>query len=278
MNDLDNLVIGVALSSLIGFLAIRRGSLDRSGALGAVLVGTSVFGFGGWVWGLILIVFFLSSSALSHFKASRKAHLAAKFAKGHRRDLGQTLANGGVGALLAFAFAVWPDPILFCAFVGAMATVNADTWATELGVLGPTPPRLVTSGRIVEVGTSGGVSWLGLLASAAGALTIGVAALVFTAAARISDTAANLDSHWILIPVALAGGVAGSLLDSLLGASVQAVYHCPACNKETEAAVHSCGTPTHHQRGWRWLNNDLVNLISSAVGALVGAGLFTSVQ
>ena len=274
MNYLDDLLIGAILSSLIGFLAIRRGSLDRSGALGAVLVGTSVFGFGGWVWGLTLITFFLSSSSLSHFRASQKAHLSAKFAKGHQRDLGQTLANGSVGALCALAFALWPDPILFCAFVGATATVNADTWATELGVLNPTPPRSITSGRIVEVGASGGVSRLGFFASAAGALTIGVAALFFTLAGRVSDTNAHGDAGWKLIPVALVGGMAGSLLDSVLGACVQAIYLCPECSKETESSVHSCGTPTLRVRGWRWLNNDVVNLISSAVGALVGAALF----
>jgi uncharacterized protein (TIGR00297 family) len=275
MTHLDNLIVGAALSSFIGLLALWRGALDRSGALGAVLVGTSVFGFGGWVWGMLLITFFLSSSALSHFNASRKASLAEKFAKGHRRDLGQTLANGGVGALSALAFAISPNPILFCAFVAAIATVNADTWATELGVLNPTPPRLITSGRSVEVGTSGAVSRLGLLASAAGSLTIGLAALVFVAADHRLGIAPDLTPDWTLIAVALVGGMAGSLFDSVLGASVQAIYVCPQCNKETEKTLHHCGTPTRHERGWPWLTNDWVNLISSAIGALAGAGLFS---
>ena len=274
MAHLENLIVGAALSSFIGLLALWRGALDRSGALGAVLVGTSVFGFGGWVWGILLVTFFLSSSALSHFRGARKAYLAEKFEKGHQRDLGQTLANGAVGALCALAFARSPDPVLFCAFVAATATVNADTWATELGVLNAMPPRLITNRRTVEVGTSGAVSRLGLLASAAGALTIGFAALAFVAADHRLGTAPDLKPEWMLVAVALVGGMAGSLFDSVLGASVQAIYVCPQCNKETEKTLHRCGTPTRHERGWRWLTNDWVNLISSAIGALAGAGLY----
>lgn len=55
MEHLDNLLLGLILSGLIGLLAYRRGSLAPSGALGAVLVGTPIFGFGGWTRGLTLI-------------------------------------------------------------------------------------------------------------------------------------------------------------------------------------------------------------------------------
>src|SRR5262245_30796985 len=94
------LLLGLVLSAAIGALGYRRGSLSRSGVLGAVLVGTTIFGLGGWAWGTLLVVFFVSSSALSHYKERRKAALAEKFSKGSQRDLAQALANGGAGALL----------------------------------------------------------------------------------------------------------------------------------------------------------------------------------
>jgi uncharacterized membrane protein len=112
-----------------------RGSLTLSGVLGAILVGTITFAAGGLSWAILLIAFFLTSSALSHYKSRTKEPLAEKFQKGYRRDLGQVLANGGWGAVIALAFSISPQPVLFFAFVGAMATVTADTWATELGVL-----------------------------------------------------------------------------------------------------------------------------------------------
>jgi len=277
MEQLDDLLLGLIFSAAISALAYRRGSLAPSGVLGAMTLGTLIFGFGGWVWGLTLITFFVSSSALSHYKETAKAGLAEKFAKGHRRDLGQTLANGGAGALMAIAYALWGEPALFAAYLGAMATVNADTWATELGVLNPTPPRLITTGRVVEVGASGGVSRLGTLATAAGALTIGLAALLFDLAGALASGGEDPWRYSWGALAALAGGLAGSLTDSLLGASVQAIYFCPTCAKETEKQLHGCGASTRHVRGWRWLSNDMVNFVSSLLGALVAVGVYLAV-
>jgi len=274
MAYLDNLAVGLILSTLIGVLAYRRGALAPSGVAGAIIVGTLIFGLGSWVWGFTLITFFISSSTLSHYRDAEKKRLAEKFAKGHRRDLGQTLANGGAGALIALTFALWGEPALFAAFLGAMATVNADTWATELGVLSPSPPRLITNGRVVEAGTSGGVSWLGVAASAAGALSIGLAALVFSLIGELLGSGGDPWRYGWTLAAALAGGLVGSLVDSLLGASVQVMYFCPTCAKETEKRIHSCGTATQYRRGWRWLDNDLVNFLSSLVGALTATGVF----
>ena len=168
--NLLELLSGLALSLVIGTLGYRRGALSRSGVAGALITGTLIFGLGGWAWGGLLVAFFVSSSARSFYRAREKRGLAEKFAKGHRRDLGQALANGGLVALLAVLSQVRPHALWFFACAGAMAAVNADTWATELGVLSPHPPRLITTGRRVEVGASGGVTWLGTGASLGGAL------------------------------------------------------------------------------------------------------------
>jgi uncharacterized protein (TIGR00297 family) len=269
--NLFELVGGFVFSLIVGILGYRRGALSGSGLVGAFITGTLIFGLGGWEWGVLLIAFFISSSALSFYRARDKQELAEKFAKGHRRDLGQALANGGVAALLAVLSRLLPLPgggregVWFFACAGAMAAVNADTWATELGVLSPHPPRLITTGWRVEVGASGGVTWSGMAASLGGALLIGLlGALV-------------LGQGWAaagaLLLAATVGGLAGSLFDSLLGASVQAIYWCDTCGKETERRVHRCGAQTRLLRGWRWLNNDLVNFSASAVGALVVAGI-----
>ena len=174
MNLWMRLVLGLFLSSAVGIAAYRRRSLSKSGVFGAVLVGTVIF-CASWVWGFSLITFFVLSSLLSHYKALVKASLSDKFAKGGRRDLGQVLANGGAGALIALVSFGYREPVLWGAFVGAIATVNADTWATELGVLSKHPPRLITTWHVVEVGTSGGISWIGTLATLAGAACIGLA-------------------------------------------------------------------------------------------------------
>jgi uncharacterized protein (TIGR00297 family) len=267
------LAFGVTLSALIAWAGYRGRSLSRSGVVGAILVGTLTFGLGGWTWGLLLIAFFVSSSLLSHYRKADKRKLAEKFAKTSQRDLGQALANGGWGAILAIAYFYRSTPILFATFVGAMAAVNADTWATELGVLSPTPPRLITTGQRVPVGTSGGVTVLGAIAAFAGGLLIGLVALVLSQVGAIWGSGALDGGYLWLVPIGILAGLTGSTFDSLLGATMQGIYYCPQCQKETEARTHRCGQLTRHLRGWRWLNNDVVNFASSILGSLI-AGLF----
>jgi uncharacterized protein (TIGR00297 family) len=272
--DPIELVGGFVLSLVIGLTGYRRGALKGSGVVGAVVTGTLIFGFGGWEWGALLIAFFVSSSALSFYHAKDKEGLAEKFAKGHRRDLAQALANGGAAAVLAALSQLFPlvegggEGVWFAACAGAMAAVNADTWATELGVLSSHPPRLITTGRQVEVGASGGVTWLGTAASLGGAAFIGLLGGLGVLILGQGWAAAG-----VLLLAAVTGGLAGSLFDSFLGATVQAIYWCDACQKETERKVHRCGTQTCLLRGWPWLGNDLVNFFASVLGALVAAGI-----
>lgn len=265
------LACGFLLSLGIALPACRYGALSRSGVLGALLTGTLTLGFGGWAWGLGLVAFFVSSSLLTRWRKDRKASLAGAFAKGGRRDLGQTLANGGLGALLAVFASLWPHPLWPAAFGGALATATADTWATEVGVLSPTPPRLITTGRPVSPGSSGGVTLRGTLAGTGGGLFLGTVLFLVTLVERaLGWTGASLD--WTLLPLALAGALAGTTVDSLLGATLQGIYRCPRCGQETERRVH-CGEPTVWRRGRPWLNNDGVNFLATLVGAAVAAGL-----
>ncbi|GCE25830.1 hypothetical protein KDA_13140 [Dictyobacter alpinus] len=256
------LVFGLLFSSTIGLLAYRRRSLSRSGILGAITTGTTTFGLGGPSWGLSLIFFFVSSSLFSHFRAADKAATAAdKFSKGSQRDLAQVAANGGVATVMALGYGLSQTPTLRSSFeagfVGALATANADTWATEIGVLSQQPPRLITTGQPTIPGTSGGVSTLGAGASAIGAFTIG---LVF----KLLQRQASVSLPFI----ALVSGFSGSLFDSLLGATIQTIYYCPVCHKETERRVHSCGTNTSYLRGLKWMDNDMVNLLATLWGSL----------
>ncbi len=263
--------IGFALAALIGYGGYRRRALSKSGVVGATLTGGIIFGFGGLSGAALLLVFFISSSALSRFKESQKESLAEKFSKGSQRDIGQAIANGGLAALCALGWAFTHHPAWWAAFAAALAAANADTWATELGVLNPTPPRLVTNGRIVEVGTSGGVSLLGTAAALAGSLLIALTALIAT---LLDPSLSSLRSHTYTLPylITLFGWLA-SLFDSLLGATAQSIFFCDQCQKETERHPrHRCGATTRPLRGWRWLDNDWVNFLATAVGAGLAAG------
>ncbi len=259
-----SLLVAALVAGGIAWLAWRAAALSPSGGWAAWGVGTVIFGLGGWRWALLLLAFFLSSSALTRLFQRRKQTLEEKFEKGGRRDAAQVLANGGLAALLAVLYAFWPQAAwIWAAGAASLAAVNADTWATELGVLNPSPPRLITNGRVVERGTSGGVSFYGLLAASAGASGIGLLAAALSPQPLLPGEVAPY-----ALRISLAGFV-GALVDSLFGATLQAVYHCPRCAKETEKhPLHTCGAPTVLQRGWRWLNNDVVNFLCALSGAI----------
>jgi uncharacterized protein (TIGR00297 family) len=271
------LLLGLLFSTAVGLLAYQRRSLNRSGVGGAIVSGTTIVGMGGWSWGLSLIYFFVSSSLLSHFREREKAQTAAdKFSKGSERDFGQAMANGGVATLLALGYglAAYRIPargtptglarILQAGFTGALATANADTWATEIGVLSTQQPRLITTGKCVAPGTSGGITFLGTSSAALGACSLG---FVFWVLQRCQRSLASLPL------IALLSGLAGSFFDSVVGATLQAMYYCPTCKKETERRVHSCGTKTRPLRGLPWLNNDVVNFAATLFGALVAMAM-----
>jgi uncharacterized membrane protein len=283
------MLLGLIFSAGISLLAYRRHSLNRSGVLGAIITGTTTFGLGGWAWGLALIYFFVSSSVLSHFREQDKVQTVAdKFSKGSERDLGQVAANGGAATLLALAYgltspgrgkpcpyaspgvgaplagALWLRRSLQAAYVGVLATATADTWATEVGVLSSHQPRLITSGKRITPGTSGGITLLGTATGALGALSLGT---VFWLLQRCRSSLISLPI------IGLVSGLAGSIFDSLLGATLQAMYYCPVCDKETERGIHSCGTKTIPLRGLPWLNNDVVNFIATLWGGLIALAL-----
>src|SRR5574342_803486 len=139
------ILYGFILAILAAYLAHRAHSLNRSGAFAATLVGTTIFGIGGWQWAFLLLTFFITSSALSRAFKKRKQGLSEKFSKGHERDAGQVFGNGGLATLFVALHAFYPGSLVpWVGFAASLAAVNADTWATELGVLNPTPPRLIT--------------------------------------------------------------------------------------------------------------------------------------
>ena len=260
------LLYGFLLAIFIALLAYRARSLSKSGAFASIFLGTIIFGLGGIPWAVLLLTFYFTSTALSRAFKKRKQGLNEKYSKGDQRDAGQVFGNGGLAAAFVLVHYFYPESnISWIGFAASLAAVNADTWATELGVLNPTPPHMITNLRKrVEKGTSGGVSLVGTLASLAGS------ALIALLATLLVPTDSLITDHWSLfLPITLAG-LAGSLFDSLLGATVQAMYFCPKDNKETEKhPLHTCGTETTHLRGWKWLTNDWVNFVCGGFGAVV---------
>lgn len=264
--DIIQLFLGLFLAAIISYGAFRFKALNTGGSWAAFILGTVVFGLGGFAWALVLMAFFITSSGLSVLFKKRKASAEEKYAKGSQRDERQVLANGGFAGAVVIAHVIFPTSVLpWLAFSAAFAAANADTWATELGVLNKTSPRLIHTGQVVPVGTSGGVSLIGVLAAIAGSLVIAMVAY-------LSWPLTGLDSsnRLLLSLLTTAAGFSGCIIDSLIGATIQGIYWCPVCLKETEKfPLHSCGTATELHRGNKWITNDWVNAMCTGSAVLL---------
>ncbi len=254
LTDLD---IGAVAAAVIALLAYRTRSLDAGGAAAAFAVGTATFAALGIRGAAVLLTFFVTSVALSRVGKRRKRTVLIDVGKTGPRDAAQVFANGGVAALCALATHLVAPAFAF-AFAGAFAAATADTWGTEVGTLVRQPPRSILTLRPIATGLSGGVTWAGTLAEVAGALLVAVVAL-------------PLDRR-AFVGVALAG-VAGALVDSVLGASLQTLRWCANCRRATEREPHVCGANTAPLRGFAWLGNDAVNFAATVVGAAVAYAL-----
>jgi uncharacterized protein (TIGR00297 family) len=267
--------LGLILNAGASLVAYRRGSVDPGGALAGALIGTIIFAAGGPLFWIILMTFFVTSTLMGMVRRSEKEWLSTVHQKGGRRDAVQVLANGGAGAFMALLYRLTGDPAWAAGFAVSFASSNADTWGSEVGVLSRGAPVSLLTFRAVHRGVSGGVSVLGTAVSLAGAACI---ALVFAA----ENLALSLFGAGF-VPIALfvtAGGLLGSLLDSLLGASVQAQYAAASASsgqagahgqagargqpRVTERSVTE-GVRNNLVRGFPFVTNDLVNFASCAV-------------
>ena len=245
--------------TLLVFTAYRLQTLDGSGTVGAFLLGLFLAALGNWSTMLPLLTFFILSSLMSKIAEFVKGR-DENAEKGSRRDLLQVLANGGPALLFMLLGYYSHKPLFYGAFLVSLASAAADTWETEGGRFAPRAPRNILTWRKVTRGTSGGVSLTGSLSGLVGAATVILAGISFYQL--------QPGSIGRVFGLLVLTGFVGSLIDSLLGAGVQAQYVCTVCGKTTEKRIH-CQHSTRHMRGWNWLNNDVVNFISNAAAGVL---------
>lgn len=256
---MDRALAGFLLAGALAFGARAVRALSRGGAIAALVVGTTSV-IAGWSWAIVLIAFFVTSTALSRFKrAKREARIGRIVEKGDERDAFQVLANGGVFAASALVAAATGQLAWAAAALGALAAAAADTWATEIGTLAGGLPRSIVNLEPLPPGTSGAITVPGTLASIAGAAFI-------TGVAYLTGMPSNLVAVFV-------GGMVGSLADSLVGATIQERRWCDGCSEPTERRTHTCGRTTQIVGGIPGARNDFVNVVCTLVGAVVAAGV-----
>lgn len=299
-------IVRILCSAVISLsLAIhgkRKNSLSITGAMSAVFVGFVSMACG-YRFGLILLIFYYSSSKFTKMKEERKRQLEFNYSVGGQRTWVQVFSNSILATLTSLIYVVFfgdaeylitltpshnmisifgfkcdantVQLMLVCAYVAHYSCAAADTWASEIGVLSRSNPRMITSLLLKEVppGTNGGMSLVGTLASAAGGMFIG--AFIFAYDLLIYG---HLESIFYVL-VGLITGLMGSIIDSLLGGLLQATFYSPSrkcivkledVKKVDDAKIIS---------GINVLTNDMVNVLSILITMIVSViSIFVFVQ
>lgn len=262
--------VAVIISSIVALRAYRRKSLDLSGAIAGFIVMSTHFAIS-YRYGAVLLVFFFTSSKLTKVGEEKKRIVDADFKEGGQRNWIQVLSNSGIAtvlALLIWKITGWQDKCLdskdsalVTALIGGIlghySCCNGDTWSSELGILSDATPRLITNFKPVRKGTNGAVTNAGLLAATAAGAVVGLAFVVvgfFTAKCDYGTALKQI----LVIPLAAVAGLCGSVIDSLLGATVQFSGFCTVRNK----VVGKPGPTVKKISGLNILDNNGVNLVS----------------
>ncbi len=259
-------VIGITLSLIIVSLSYRFKLLTFSGSITTFFLAVIIFGFGTWKWTIPIVTFFLLSSLLSKYRKRKNESVETYFEKSGERDHLQVLANGGLGSVLVVINYFYPQELFYTVYVSCIASMCADTWATEIGTLIKTKTVDIVSFKKVEQGISGGISLPGTIGSIAGAFVIAATSLPW------------MEFNYLLNTIVIVvSGFIGSVADSILGSKIQSMYKCVICNSITERKSH-CNNETVLFKGIRWMNNDAINFSASLSGGIFSIILYDAVK
>lgn len=239
------LMYGFVLSVILVYSAFFLTWLTLDATLPAIIIGTAVLGFGGWILAVALIVFFITGSLFSRLNHYHSSIKSTELKPETRRDGLQVWANGFWGVIFVIAFYLFPGEYFLGAAFGVIATATADTWATETGVRSHGKTINLKTREAVKPGTDGGVSLRGTLFSLIGALLIGFFA------------SQGLRSEPILVFSSIAAaGFLGCLIDSYIGAVLQ--------QKREPDQTDGFWNSTDHAK-----QNSMVNWISTGSGGFI---------
>ncbi|KAK3210796.1 hypothetical protein Dsin_015502 [Dipteronia sinensis] len=270
-------LIAVVIACIIAVRAYRRKSLDFSGAITGFVVMTTHLAVE-TRFGAMLLVFFFTSSKLTKVGEDKKRRVDADFKEGGQRNWIQVLSNAGIATILVVAIwklTGWQDvcldsneSFLVTALIGGVighyCCCNGDTWSSELGVLSDDQPRLITTFKPVLRGTNGGVTKAGFLAATAAGSVIGLTFVLF----GFLTTKCTYDAalkQLLVIPLSAVAGLCGSVIDSLLGATLQFSGFCTVRNK----VVGKPGPTVKKISGLTILDNNAVNVVSIMLTTLL---------
>ena len=245
----------LAISSIILILlfAYLKKQLTLVATITAFLVGIILYFCGGWLLLTALYTFFVSAVIASNIKKSyKKKTISGIHEKTGKRDFVQVIANSLIAVILAIVYFITKEQILLIAVLIAFACYNADSWASELGIISKKNPRFILGFKKAQKGVSGAVTLLGIVYSILGSLIIAILYFLFKG-----------ENIYLVILISLYGFL-GAIMDSVLGQVFQALYYDEENKKYTEKKDGN-----KKVKGYSIINNDTVNFLAPLISVTI---------
>jgi len=202
----SQLLTAFLVTAAFSAIAYALRMISRSGALGGLLVGTTIYASLGARGFAVLALFVIGGSLLTRLGYRSKQRTGTAQEHGGRRSARNALANCAVATACAILAAATGSDLFTVAFVASIGAAFADTAESEIGQLFSRTSRLITTLGKVPPGTDGAISLPGTLA--------GVGAAGLTVALGL--TLGLLSSPGPALLTATAAFL-GTIADSLIG-------------------------------------------------------------
>lgn len=256
---MNQLIVGTVLNGGIIFFALKKQLLTLSGALTAFVVGMMFYFLGGFSSWSYLILFFISSGVIEIIKKKFNLVVEVSVSKeeSEGRNITQVLANSLPALSCLILYSLTGQWLFYVAMVATIAGATADTWSSQIGILSSKLPISVKTFKPIEVGLSGGVSLLGIVASLGGASFMAGLYLLFNIGKDV-----GLVQTFLIILVIVLSGVVGSIVDSILGATIQEKY---ILNDQSVSEMESAEARLYS--GIKGIDNNMINFLSGVLTA-----------
>ena len=208
-----DIVAAIGVSIVLSLLAYKTELLTKSGCIAALIVGSAIGIMGSLSWLLLLIVFTLLGFAATLFGLSKKREKGLQEGTHGERTYLNVIGVAVpclVFAVLNMATADTYYHQMMIGYISTIAVAAADTTASEIGTRDE-KVYLITNFKRVPPGTDGGISLLGTEMCILASVVVTV----------IGWGVINLSLLDIEIVLPMIAGVAGCMLDSVLGATLE---------------------------------------------------------
>ncbi len=252
---LSHILAIISIISILIFSYLKR-QLTFRAIIAGLVVGMILYYCGGWLFLIVLYTFFISSVIISNIKKTYKNAVTAKIQeKNNIRDCTQVFANSGLALIFALIYHFSKDQIYEIIVLILFACHNADTWASELGLLSKENPVFIVGFKKAQKGISGAITLTGIVGSFLGSFIIAILYLTFKG--DIKNT--------FLISIF---GFIGALIDSILGQFLQALYYDDKLNQFSEKK-YSGNRMNRKIKGCSMITNDVVNILAPFISVLL---------